>query len=131
MFFSCRRELIYIARISYSESGIKTRFRRAENGKNIGRKSAAFEKDSKEPDASEIEKGSDNRTADRELLDDEALKKEIDRVKPLVDLQARLYNKEMVRHEFLDSYRRQRATYSDGTSVTVDFDGNTYKVENI
>lgn len=102
-----------------------------ENWKSIGRKSAAVEKDSKEPDASEIEKGSDNRTADRELLDDEALKKEIDRVKPLADLQARLYNKEMVRHEFLGSYRRQRATYSDGTSVTVDFDGNTYKVENI
>lgn len=75
--------------------------------------------------------GSDNRTADRELLDDEALKKEIDRVKPLVDLQARFCDKETARHEFLGSYRRQRATYSDGTSVTVDFDGNTYKVENI
>nr|DAF69871.1 MAG TPA: Alpha-N-acetylgalactosaminidase [Caudoviricetes sp.] len=32
----------------------------------------------------------------------------------------------MVRHEFLGSYRRQRATYSDGTSVTADFDDCIY-----
>ena len=42
--------------------------------------------------------GSDNRTVDRELLDDEALKKEIDRVKPLVDLQT--CDKETARCEF-------------------------------
>lgn len=72
--------------------------------------------------------GTDNRTADTELLDDESLKKEIDRVKPLCDLQARLYNKEMVKHEFLGSYRRQKATYSDGTTVTIDLDKNTYEI---
>lgn len=72
--------------------------------------------------------GTDNRTADTELLDDESLKKEIERVKPLCDLQARLYNKEMVKHEFLGSYRRQKATYSDGTSVIIDLDKNTYEI---
>lgn len=70
--------------------------------------------------------GTDSRTADTELLDDESLKKEIARVKPLCDLQARLYNKEMVKHEFLGSYRQQKATYSDGTTVTIDLDKNTY-----
>lgn len=70
--------------------------------------------------------GTDIRTADTELLDDESLKKEIARVKPLCDLQARLYNKEMVKHEFLGSYRQQKATYSDGTTVTIDLDKNTY-----
>ena len=72
--------------------------------------------------------GTDNRTTDTELLDDENLKKEIARVKPLADLQAKLYNKEMVKHEFLGSTRRQKAIYSDGTTVTVDLDKNTYSI---
>lgn len=72
--------------------------------------------------------GTDNRTADTELLDDEILKKEIDRVKPLCDLQARLYNKEMVKHEFLGSCRQQKAIYSDGTTITIDLDKNTYEI---
>lgn len=72
--------------------------------------------------------GTDNRTADTELLDDESLKKEIERVKPLCDLQARLYNKEMVKHEFLGSYRQQKAIYSDGTTITIDLDKNTYEI---
>ena len=72
--------------------------------------------------------GTDNRTTDTELLDDEELKKEIARVKPLSNLQAKLYNKEMVKHEFLGSTRRQKATYSDGTTVTVDLDKNTYDI---
>lgn len=72
--------------------------------------------------------GKDNRTADLELMDDESLKKEIARVAPLCELQAKLYNKEMVKHEFLDGARRQRATYSDGTTVTIDLDKNTYEI---
>ena len=72
--------------------------------------------------------GTDSRTADTELMDDENLKKEINRVMPLAALQAKLYNKEMVKHEFLGNVRRQRATYSDGTTVTVDFDKNTYEI---
>ena len=72
--------------------------------------------------------GTDNRTADIEMLNDEELKKELLRVKPLCELQEKLYNKEMVRHEFLGSYRRQKAVYSDGTSVVIDLDKNTYEI---
>lgn len=72
--------------------------------------------------------GKDNRTADLELMDDESLKKEIARVAPLCELQAKLYNKEMIKHEFLGGARRQRATYSDGTTVTIDLDKNTYEI---
>lgn len=72
--------------------------------------------------------GTDNRTADTQLLDDDRLKEEIARVKPLAQLQEKLYNKEMLKHEFLGSYRRQKATYSDGTTVTIDLDKNTYEI---
>ena len=72
--------------------------------------------------------GTDKRTADIGMMDDEALKKELKRIKPLCELQAKLYNKEMVKHEFLGSYRRQKATYSDGTTVVIDLDKNTYEV---
>ena len=72
--------------------------------------------------------GTDNRTADTQLLDDDKLKEEIARVKPLAQLQEKLYNKEMLKHEFLGSYRRQKATYSDGTTVTIDLDKNTYEI---
>lgn len=76
-----------------------------------------------------IEKiGTDNRTADTQLLNDAELKKEIARIKPLAELQAKLYNKEMVKHEFLGSYRRQEAVYSDGTTVIIDLDKDTYEV---
>lgn len=75
--------------------------------------------------------GTDNRTTDTELLDDEKLKKEIARVTPLADLQAKLYNKEMVKHEFLGTIRRQRATYADGTTVTIDLDNNTYEIDGV
>ncbi|HBN39151.1 MAG TPA: hypothetical protein DD404_06445, partial [Ruminococcaceae bacterium] len=73
--------------------------------------------------------GNDPRSADADLLDDEKLKAEINRVKPLAELQAKLYNKEMVKHEFLGSTRVQRATYSDGTAVTIDLDKNTYEIK--
>jgi hypothetical protein len=73
--------------------------------------------------------GTDNRTADIEMMNDEELKKELERIAPLCELQARLYNKEMVKHEFLGSYRKQKSTYADGTTVTIDLDKNTYKIE--
>lgn len=82
------------------------------------------------PFGTELKKiGTDNRTADLELLSDEGLKKEISRVKPLAELQAKLYNKEMVKHEFLGSPRRQKAIYSDGTVITIDLDKNTYEID--
>lgn len=72
--------------------------------------------------------GNDNRSADMELLSDAALQAEIKRVLPLAALQEKLYNQEMVRHEFLGSTRRQRTTYADGTTITVDFEKDTYTV---
>ena len=37
---------------------------------------------------------------------------------------------EMTKHEFLDSkFRKERTTFADGTTVTVDWDANTYKIE--
>ena len=73
--------------------------------------------------------GTDNRTADIEMMNDEELKKEISRIEPLCNLQERLYNKEMLKHEFLGSYRKQKTTYSDGTSITIDLDKNTYTID--
>lgn len=75
--------------------------------------------------------GTDNRSADMELLPEEELKREIERVRPLAALQAKLWNQEMVRHEFLGSTSRQRTTYADGTQVTVDFERDTYEVSHI
>ena len=62
-------------------------------------------------------------------MNEKELKKEIERIKPLAELQAKPYNKEMVKHEILGSYRRQRVTYSDSTVVTIDLDKDTYKIE--
>lgn len=73
--------------------------------------------------------GTDIRPADFKMLEDDELKKELERVAPLCELQAKLYNKEMVKHEFLGSYRKQKATYSDGTQVTIDLDKSTYEIK--
>ena len=84
------------------------------------------------PYGNELRKiGTDNRTADIEMMNDDELKKELERVKPLCELQEKLYNKEMVKHEFLGSYRKQKAVYSDGTSVVIDLDKNSYKINYI
>lgn len=73
--------------------------------------------------------GNDPRSADIELLPDSELEKEIGRVKPLTELQARLYNKEMVSHKFLDdTYKKQQTVYSDGTVVTVDTQSGAYEI---
>lgn len=81
------------------------------------------------PYGNELRKiGTDNRTADVEMMNDDELKKELERIEPLCKLQAKLYNKEMVKHEFLGSYRKQKATYSDGTSVVINLDNNTYEI---
>jgi hypothetical protein len=81
------------------------------------------------PFGSTVEKiGKDARTADGELLDEKSLKKDFERIKPLCDLQAKLYNKEMIKHEFLGSYRIQKATYADGTTVLIDLNKSTYEI---
>lgn len=81
------------------------------------------------PYGNELKKiGTDNRTADVGMMNDAELKKELARIRPLCELQAKLYNKEMVKHEFLGSYRIQKAVYEDGTTVTIDLDKGTYKI---
>lgn len=68
--------------------------------------------------------------AHEELIDDEKLRAEIENAKELAAIQAKLYDKEMVRHEFIGgNLRVQRAVYSDGTVITVDFDKDKYTVE--
>lgn len=64
------------------------------------------------------------------ILPDAELKKRIEKVNKLCEIQSRLYNKEMVKHEFLSADRKsQRCIYSDGTVITVDFKTNTYNIE--
>jgi len=54
---------------------------------------------------------------------------ELERVRMMCALNARVGLLEMVRHEFLDgSFRRQRFTYADGTAVTIDLDSGAYDV---
>jgi hypothetical protein len=57
-----------------------------------------------------------------------------DKTKPLIKAMAKLNERvallEMTKHEFLDGkYRKERTTFADGTTVTVDWDSNTYKIE--
>ena len=65
---------------------------------------------------------------DLQLLSPAQLQLEIARVQPLTLLQARLYNQEMIRHAFLDGTQRQQTLFADGTTVTVDFQTNTYEI---
>lgn len=45
-------------------------------------------------------------------------------------LNERLALLEMTRHEFLDgSYKKERTTFADGTTVTVDWDAGTVTVK--
>ncbi len=51
---------------------------------------------------------------------------ELERAQALCDLHRRVGRLEMTRHEFLDdSHQRQRTTFADGTTVTVNFQGGT------
>ncbi|MBN2375579.1 MAG: family 16 glycosylhydrolase [Sedimentisphaerales bacterium] len=54
---------------------------------------------------------------------------ELKRVRTMCDLHRRVGMLEMTGHEFLDGgWRRQRTTFADGTTVTVDFDADTYEI---
>ena len=56
-------------------------------------------------------------------------KAELQRVRAMCALHKRVGLLEMTNHEFLDSsYRRQRTTFADGTTVTVDFESGKYEV---
>ena len=66
-------------------------------------------------------------------FDDAAAEKSLDeqiaRYRTVAALQERIAKCEMVRHEFLDhDWMRQRTTYSDGTTVTVNFHDNSYQI---
>lgn len=51
-------------------------------------------------------------------------------IRQMAALHKRIGLLEMTRHEFLDgNFRKERTTFSDGTTVTVDWDANTYKIE--
>lgn len=61
-----------------------------------------------------------------------ALDREIERYRVVAKLQEKVAKCEMVKHEFLDdSYKVERATYSDGTVVTVDFNNQTYDIKEL
>lgn len=52
-----------------------------------------------------------------------------EQVRTMCALHRRVALAEMTRHEFLDgSYRKQRTTFSDGTTVTIDLDTDTFEV---
>jgi hypothetical protein len=48
----------------------------------------------------------------------------------MIALHERLALVEMTKHEFLDkNFRRERTTFADGTTVTVDWDMNTFEIK--
>lgn len=50
-------------------------------------------------------------------------------IRTMAELHKRVALLEMTRHEFLDkNYRKERTTFSDGTTVTVDWDTNTFAI---
>jgi len=57
------------------------------------------------------------------------LEKNLALVRQMAALHERLALIEMTKHEFLDkNYRKERTTFADGTTVTVDWDNNTFEI---
>jgi hypothetical protein len=51
-------------------------------------------------------------------------------IRQMMALHKRVGMLEMTKHEFLDgNYRKERTTFADGTTVTVDWDTNSYKID--
>lgn len=51
-------------------------------------------------------------------------------IRSMAALHRRVAMLEMTKHEFLGAnYRKERTTFADGTTVTVDWDANTFKIE--
>ena len=60
---------------------------------------------------------------------DEQLVERIRKVNIAADFNAKVYNAEMVSHKFIDEkYRIQQTKFSNGVSVVVNFDNNTFKI---
>jgi hypothetical protein len=50
-------------------------------------------------------------------------------MRAMMQLHKRLGLLEMTKHEFLDAnYRKERTTFADGTTVTVDWNSNTFEI---
>jgi hypothetical protein len=50
-------------------------------------------------------------------------------IKAMMALHKRVALLEMTKHEFLDAnYRKERTTFADGTTVTVDWDKNSFEI---
>jgi hypothetical protein len=59
------------------------------------------------------------------------LEKNLGLIRQMAALHERLALLEMTGHEFLDkNYRKERTTFADGTTVTVDWDANTFEISN-
>ena len=55
---------------------------------------------------------------------------ELQQVRTMCALHERIGLSEMIKHEFLDAnYRRQRTTFADGTTVTIDLEAETAKID--
>ncbi len=64
-----------------------------------------------------------------ENVQGEELKQNIDKIKVLSALNEKVAMHKMVSHEFLNEKRtRQKTTFENGVSVTVDFENNTYNI---
>jgi len=60
----------------------------------------------------------------------EADEKTMQLIKVMMKLHKRVGMLEMTKHEFLDTnYRSERTAFADGTTVTVNWDSNSYKIE--
>lgn len=60
---------------------------------------------------------------------EQKLDEEIRRYRTVADLQERIAKCEMVKHEFIDGdWMKQRTTYSDGTTVTVNFHDQSFDI---
>lgn len=71
-----------------------------------------------------------NSMANYERESDQQLKERVRLVQEAAQVNAKVYNAEMVSHKFLDDhYRIQQTTFSNGYKITVNFETDTYKVE--
>ena len=53
----------------------------------------------------------------------------MERMRTICALHKRVALLEMTNHEFLDeSYRKERTTFADGTTVTIDRDAKTFEI---
>ena len=70
-----------------------------------------------------------NSMASLEVETDEVLLERINSVNKAAEINAKVYNAELVSHKFLDkNYRIQQTEFSNGVVIKVDFDKDTYEI---